>query len=105
MKTPQELKNAAWNVGWPIVLAAGGIVLGAIGMSLCHCGLFAPKIDPAPYPCHDPRMHYCLDGKTCCFDGYACIGGNGTTDPSGPPRCEYVGPSETGERDDGGDHG
>ena len=102
MKSPDELRQWAKDVGWPIALAVLGVLFGAAGMSLCHCDAFTPKIDPAPYPCHDPRMHYCPGGKTCCFDGFACVGGPETTDPSGAPRCEYVGPAGTA-RDAGAD--
>lgn len=106
MKSPQELRNAAWNIGWPIALTAGGILLGAFGMSLCHCDVFTPNIDPAPYPCHDPRMHYCPDGRSCCFSWAVCEGGEGTNDPHGKPRCEDIGNTwdAVHERDAGADH-
>jgi len=61
---------------------------------VCGCDAFAPKIDPTPYPCHDPRMHYCASGRTCCFDNEAC--------EENPPRCAYVGPAG-GARDAGAD--
>lgn len=107
MKTPDEITASAKSWAWSIVSTLGilllGILFGAMAMSLCHCEKFTPQVDPAPYPCHDPRMHYCTDGKTCCFDGYACVGGPYTTDPSGPPRCEYVGPVGAALKDSGVD--
>lgn len=83
MSLIQDFAESRW--GWATIGFLTGLALAAItaalGFAACGCDAFAPRIDPTPYPCHDPRMHYCESGHTCCFDGYACVADG----------CEFVG--------------
>lgn len=47
--------------------------LAVLAITLAACDAFTPKIDPAPYPCHDPQSQWCdVQQTSCCKVWEAC---------------------------------